>query len=62
MLEMVGGKEMLMFASDYPHWDAEAPSHLPLPADWRPAVYYENAQAFYRRLPQPAGVPVAVEA
>lgn len=52
MLEMIGGKEMLLFASDYPHWDADVPALIGIPPEWRHAVYGENARSLYTRLPR----------
>ncbi len=56
LLESVDGKHILLFASDYPHWDFDAPADLPLPLDWHDHVFNLNARAVYRRLPaaQPA--------
>jgi predicted TIM-barrel fold metal-dependent hydrolase len=62
MLDMVGGKEMLLFASDYPHWDFDNPTQLPIPAAWRRDVFHDNARAFYHRLPRTAPVPAAAGA
>ena len=47
-LEDIGGRDMLMYASDYPHWDFDDPNHLRLPGDWRDAVLDENARRLYR--------------
>jgi len=46
---------MLMFATDYPHWDFDAPKIVEarLPEAWRDAVMAGNAQALYR-LPERA--------
>jgi predicted TIM-barrel fold metal-dependent hydrolase len=55
-LEGVGGlDELLMFATDYPHWDADVPNQIQrrLPKGWNDAVMSENARSFYR-LPPPA--------
>jgi len=66
VLEAVDGlDEMLMFATDYPHWDFDEPSQVSrrLPAGWRDAVMSENARAFYRlpaRAVEPE--PLAAEA
>jgi len=55
-LEGVGGLEdLVMFATDYPHWDADVPNQVRrrLPKAWDEAVMSENARAFYR-LPRQA--------
>ena len=44
----IGARDMLLFASDYPHWDFESPATLQLPADWRSAVLDTNARELYR--------------
>jgi predicted TIM-barrel fold metal-dependent hydrolase len=56
-LEAVGAEEILMFASDYPHWDADDPLHVTrrLPQGWRDKVMYDNARAFYRWSDGPNG-------
>ena len=49
-LELVDGLEdMLMFATDYPHWDFDRPDLVSrrLPDSWREKVMGENARAFY---------------
>jgi predicted TIM-barrel fold metal-dependent hydrolase len=40
---------MLMFATDYPHWDFDRPDlvSLRLPASWREKVMRENALSLY---------------
>jgi uncharacterized protein len=51
VLESIEGLEdMLMFATDYPHWDFDAPRHViaRLPEGWRDKVLKENARALYR--------------
>ena len=51
VLEMMGGPQMLMFSSDYPHWDFDSPLRgfpANLPADVRRKVTYENAKEWYR--------------
>jgi predicted TIM-barrel fold metal-dependent hydrolase len=44
----IGAEEMLMFASDYPHWDFDDPTLLRLPAEWREAIVDGNARALYK--------------
>jgi predicted TIM-barrel fold metal-dependent hydrolase len=49
-LELIGGLEdMLMFATDYPHWDYNRPDLVSqrLPTSWREKVMSENARALY---------------
>lgn len=51
VLDQLGGIDRLMFASDYPHWDWDAPDQafpVNLPADVKSQIYYENAQRLYR--------------
>jgi predicted TIM-barrel fold metal-dependent hydrolase len=50
VLEAVDGLEdMLMFATDYPHWDFDSPRQVVarLPEAWREKVLSENARALY---------------
>jgi predicted TIM-barrel fold metal-dependent hydrolase len=62
-LQMIDGiEQMLMYASDYPHWDFDPAKLIAtrLPRDWREAVMSENARALYRlptAKPAPATVP-----
>jgi predicted TIM-barrel fold metal-dependent hydrolase len=44
----------MMFASDYPHWDFDEPTHVLrlMPDEARDAVAFENAAALFR-LPSP---------
>jgi predicted TIM-barrel fold metal-dependent hydrolase len=50
MLEMMGAEQLLMFASDYPHWDFDSPTHAfpRLPEGLHRRIFEENARAFYR--------------
>jgi predicted TIM-barrel fold metal-dependent hydrolase len=52
LLEMIGSEEMLLFATDWPHWRFEGTDALPpgLPDRLRPRVLRENALATYPRL------------
>jgi predicted TIM-barrel fold metal-dependent hydrolase len=49
MLEAVGAPDILCFASDYPHWDADDPAFMlkRLPEAWRHKVMHENAANLY---------------
>ncbi|MCF8566799.1 amidohydrolase [Alicyclobacillus tolerans] len=48
-LEMMNASEVLMFASDYPHWDFDSPTQAfpRLPDDMRRRIFYENAKSLY---------------
>ena len=46
-LEDIGAEGMLMFASDYPHWDFDDPAYVRIPERWRDAVMDGNARALY---------------
>jgi predicted TIM-barrel fold metal-dependent hydrolase len=59
LIDMMGSEEMLMFSTDYPHWNFDAPlkSFPPgIPEDLRRKIFSENARAFYG-LPDTAPVP-----
>jgi predicted TIM-barrel fold metal-dependent hydrolase len=47
----IGAEDMLMFSSDYPHWDFDDPAFLRIPHEWRERVLSENARTLYK-LPQ----------
>ncbi|TMC09731.1 MAG: amidohydrolase [Chloroflexi bacterium] len=50
IIDMLGSDELLLFATDYPHWDFDAPGPaLPavLPATLRRKILWENARDFY---------------
>ena len=49
MLEAIGAPDILCFASDYPHWDFDAPDMMikRLPAEWRERVMHDNAAALF---------------
>ena len=46
-LEAIDGEHTLLFASDYPHWDFDDPSLVPLPTEWKPRIFAENARELY---------------
>ncbi len=50
MLEMFPAERMLMFSSDFPHWDGDAPDFCAraFPAALRSRVMSENARQLYR--------------
>jgi predicted TIM-barrel fold metal-dependent hydrolase len=52
ILEMIDAEHVLMYASDYPHWDFDDPSQINIPAAWRERVFWQNALETYDRLPR----------
>jgi predicted TIM-barrel fold metal-dependent hydrolase len=56
-LDELGAEDLLLFSSDYPHWDTDVPSMVKraLPDHWREKVLYRNAADLY-------GMPVAAAA
>ena len=56
LLEQFGSDEMLLFASDYPHWHYEGDDPLPpgLPPDLLRKILVDNPLATYPRLAMPA--------
>ncbi|MCC6180179.1 MAG: amidohydrolase [Chloroflexi bacterium] len=49
IFEMMDAEHVLMFASDYPHWDFDSPTHAfpPLPETMRKRIFSGNAREFY---------------
>jgi predicted TIM-barrel fold metal-dependent hydrolase len=49
IFEMIGAPEMILFSSDYPHWDFDSPRvALPaLSAEWRERIFWKNAAELY---------------
>lgn len=50
VMELMGSDEMLIFSTDYPHYDFDSPTlALPagLPKDIKAKILYENAEDFY---------------
>ncbi len=49
IFEMMDAEHILMFASDYPHWDFDSPTHAfpKLPEHLRRRIFSENAREWY---------------
>ena len=50
IIEMIGREDFLLFATDYPHWDFDAPDKaIPaiVPDDLRRRIMVDNAKEFY---------------
>lgn len=49
IFEMIGSPEMILFSSDYPHWDFDNPKMaLPaLPKEWKERIFWRNAAELY---------------
>jgi predicted TIM-barrel fold metal-dependent hydrolase len=50
VLEMMDAEHILMFASDYPHWDFDSPRHAfpKLPELMQRRIFSDNAREFYK--------------
>ena len=50
IFEMIDAPSMVMFSSDYPHWDFDNPRMaLPaLPREWKERIFWRNAAELYR--------------
>lgn len=50
MLEMMDAEHLLMFSSDYPHWDFDSPTHAfpKLPETLHRRIFETNAREWYR--------------
>jgi predicted TIM-barrel fold metal-dependent hydrolase len=48
-LEAYGAEDLMMFASDYPHWDADDVDYVAarLPKAWHTKVFFDNAAELY---------------
>lgn len=50
-LEMMDAEHLLMFCSDYPHYDTDVPDHIfprIIPEQMKNNILYENARQFYK--------------
>jgi predicted TIM-barrel fold metal-dependent hydrolase len=50
LLELVHGDDILIFSSDYPHWDADDPDSSgfrPFPPEWLRKIFWDNPRALY---------------
>jgi predicted TIM-barrel fold metal-dependent hydrolase len=50
VIEHLGSDDMLMFSTDYPHWDFDDPDRafqVRLPSELKRKIFYENARALY---------------
>ncbi|MGG4341983.1 amidohydrolase family protein [Paenibacillus lautus] len=50
LFDMMDAENMLLYSSDYPHWDFDSPSHIlrGLKPEARRKIFYENAKQLYR--------------
>ncbi|MDJ0754192.1 MAG: amidohydrolase family protein [Ardenticatenaceae bacterium] len=49
LFEMIDAQNVLLYASDYPHWDFDAMSVMNrLPATYRRKIFYENAAQLFK--------------
>lgn len=57
LLDLMHAEDLLMFSSDYPHWDNDMPTRVfsKMEPERRRKIYYDNAAAFFRL--QPSAVP-----
>jgi uncharacterized protein len=49
--------ELLLFATDYPHWDFDNPQFIPLKGGWAEQIFDANARRWYG-LPARADEPI----
>jgi uncharacterized protein len=49
LLELVGAQDMLLYSSDYPHWDFDSPKYVlsGFPDDWKPKIMSGNAATLF---------------
>ncbi|MGE0612405.1 MAG: amidohydrolase family protein [Hyphomicrobiales bacterium] len=64
LIDLMGTDELLVFSTDYPHFDFDSPSAaIPrsLPAEIREKIFWKNAATFYELDIPPASARVAAE-
>lgn len=47
LLEAIDAEHTLLYCSDYPHWDFDDPSQIPIPEPWRERIFDTNARELY---------------
>jgi predicted TIM-barrel fold metal-dependent hydrolase len=49
IFEMIGAPHMILFSSDYPHWDFDNPRMAlpPLTKEWKERIFWKNAAELY---------------
>lgn len=52
-LAMIDGQNVLMYASDYPHWDFDDPTQIGIPKAWRDDIFWRNALDVYTKIERP---------
>jgi len=60
IFEMIGAPHMILFSSDYPHWDFDNPRMAlpPLSREWKERLFWRNASELYGlKAPAPAATP-----
>jgi predicted TIM-barrel fold metal-dependent hydrolase len=60
VLEMMHADEMLMFSTDYPHWDGDSPEYTfkRIPAELWHRIMVDNPLGYYR-MPEHLAAPAA---
>lgn len=50
IFDMIDGDHIIMFSSDYPHWDQDEPTEVlkRLPLESKKRIFYENAKNLYK--------------
>lgn len=52
LIDLLGGERVLLFSTDYPHWNTDFPNTTlkELPLEKRERIFYRNAMEFFPRL------------